>query len=232
MALLYPISFCQLSGLVSYLPYRKEIDRNSTREIRNNKLKIKDINITMTKENKEQLTDPAQQQEPTQLTDCQSTEANEAEASEAPQTPTAEEELTKLQDAHLRLMAEYDNFRKRTLREKSELIRNGGEKVLLELLPVIDDLDIALQNIERTDDLVALREGIKLIHSKFVDYLQRQGVKEIETIEATFDEERHEAIAVIPAPSEEFKGKVVDCVKKGYTLNDKVIRHANVVVGQ
>lgn len=145
---------------------------------------------------------------------------------------STEEKLSKLSDDYLRLMAEYDNYRKRTLKEKSELIRNGGEKVLKDLLPVVDDLDLALQNIDKAEDITAVREGIRLIHSKFVDYLSRQGVKAIETEGKPFDEELHEAIATFPAPTEEQKGQVIDCVKKGYTLNDKVLRHASVVVGQ
>ena len=147
-------------------------------------------------------------------------------------SPSLEEQYARLQDTHLRLMAEYDNYRKRTLKEKSDLILHGGEKVLLALLPVIDDLDIALANMDKAEDINALREGMKLIHSKFVDYLQKQGVKAIDTQEAPFDEELHEAIATFPAPTEELKGRIIDCVKKGYTLGDKVIRHASVVVGQ
>ena len=143
-----------------------------------------------------------------------------------------QQELERLKDTHLRLVAEYDNFRKRTLKEKSELIRNGGEKVLSELLPVVDDLDIALQNLDKASDLEALKEGMHLIHAKFVDYLSRQGVKAIETEGAAFDEELHEAIALLPAAAEEQKGKIMDCVKKGYKLHDKVLRHASVVVGQ
>lgn len=143
-----------------------------------------------------------------------------------------EQKLSKLSDDYLRLMAEYDNYRKRTLKEKSELIRNGGEKVLKDLLPVVDDLDLALQNIEKAEDIDAVREGIRLIASKFTDYLSRQGVKAIQTEGKPFDEELHEAIATFPAPTEEQKGQVIDCVKKGYTLNEKVIRHASVVVGQ
>lgn len=155
-----------------------------------------------------------------------------AETSTATPELTAEEELGKLKDAHLRLMAEYDNYRKRTLKEKSELILNGGEKVLLALLPVIDDLDIALANMDKAEDLDALREGMKLIHNKFVDYLAKQGVKAIETADAPFNEELHEAIATFPAPTEEQRGRIIDCVKKGYTMGDKVIRHSSVVVGQ
>lgn len=160
-------------------------------------------------------------------------DAVETEAhTEVEAQPSLEDELAKLKDTHLRLVAEYDNYRKRTLKEKAELILNGGEKVLLALLPVVDDLDIALANMEKSDDLEGLREGIKLIHSKFVNYLSAQGVKAIETSDALFDEEKHEAIATFPAASEELRGRIVDCVKKGYTLGDKVIRHASVVVGQ
>ena len=150
--------------------------------------------------------------------------------------PTTEErlqsELDKLKDTHLRLVAEYDNYRKRTLKEKSELIRSGGEKALIDLLPVVDDLDIALVNLDKATDLDALKEGIHLIYSKFVDYLSRQGVTAIETAGQPFDDELHEAIATFPAPEEALKGKIIDCVKKGYRLHDKVLRHASVVVGQ
>lgn len=177
---------------------------------------------------------------PEEETNCQSNTSPHAEGEElADTTPDAlsteeqlQSELDKLKDTHLRLVAEYDNYRKRTLKEKSELIRSGGEKVLTELLPVVDDLDIALQNLDKATDLDALKEGMHLIYAKFADYLSRQGVTPITTEEAPFDEELHEAIATFPAPSEELKGKIIDCVKKGYKLHDKVLRHASVVVGQ
>lgn len=177
---------------------------------------------------------------PEEETNCQSSTSPNAKGEElADTTPDAlsseeqlQSELDKLKDAHLRLVAEYDNYRKRTLKEKSELIRSGGEKVLTELLPVVDDLDIALQNLDKATDLDALKEGMHLIYAKFADYLSRQGVTPITTEEAPFDEELHEAIATFPAPSDELKGKIIDCVKKGYKLHDKVLRHASVVVGQ
>lgn len=172
----------------------------------------------------------AQEGQETQAVDT--AEAQEETANQAEEPLTADKELAQLKDTHLRLMAEYDNYRKRTLKEKSELIKNGGEKVLLELLPVVDDLDIALNNMDQATDLEALREGIKLIHAKFIDYLKKQGVEAIPTAEAPFDEDLHEAIATFPAPNEELKGRIIDCVKKGYKLGDKVIRHASVVVGQ
>ena len=161
-----------------------------------------------------------------------SDELAEGTASEPTTEERLQSELDKLKDTHLRLVAEYDNYRKRTLKEKSELIRSGGEKALTDLLPVVDDLDIALVNLDKATDLDALKEGMHLIYSKFVDYLSRQGVTVIETAEQPFDDELHEAIATFPAPEEALKGKIIDCVKKGYRLHDKVLRHASVVVGQ
>lgn len=137
-----------------------------------------------------------------------------------------------LNDSHLRLRAEFDNYRKRTLREKSELIKNGGEGALTHLLPVVDDLQRALDNIHKATDMNAVAEGVDLIYNKFVAYLNSQGVKAIEVIGKPFNLESSEAIATIPAPQPELKGKVLDCVQTGYTLNDKVIRHAKVVVGE
>lgn len=166
----------------------------------------------------------AEAQQPDELADAPASEPSPEERLQA--------ELDKLKDSHLRLVAEYDNYRKRTLKEKSELIRSGGEKTLSDLLPVVDDLDIALQNLDKATDLDALKEGMHLIYAKFVDYLTRQGVTAIETAEQPFDEELHEAIATFPAPEEALKGKIIDCVKKGYRLHDKVLRHASVVVGQ
>lgn len=143
-----------------------------------------------------------------------------------------QEKYDGLNDTYLRLMAEYDNYRKRTLKEKAELIKNGGERVLTELLPVVDDVERALKNVEGADDIVGVREGIELIYKKFMDYLSKQGVKVVETEGKSFDTEYFEAVAMIPAPNEDLKGKIVDCVQPGYTLNDRVIRHAKVIVGE
>lgn len=137
-----------------------------------------------------------------------------------------------LNDSHLRLMAEFDNYRKRTLREKSDLIKNGGESALTQLLPVVDDFERALQNIRTAEDLKAVEEGVELIYSKFIAYLSQQGVKSIEAIGKPFDTELFEAVAIIPAQEAEMKGKVLDCVQTGYTLYEKVIRHSKVVVGE
>ena len=137
-----------------------------------------------------------------------------------------------LNDAHLRLRAEFDNYRKRTLREKTELIKNGGESALTQLLPVVDDFERALQNIRQAEDVKAVGEGVELIYNKFITYLAQQGVQAIEAIGKPFETELFEAIATIPAPEADLKGKVGDCVQTGYLLNGKVIRHAKVVVGE
>lgn len=132
---------------------------------------------------------------------------------------------------YLRLMAEYDNFRKRTLKEKSDLLKYGGETALTRILTIIDDFERGLQAIETATDINAVKEGITLIYSKFMDYLKQNNVSVIETDNIDFNTEYHEAITTIPAPSEELKGKILDCVQKGYMINDKVIRFSKVVVG-
>ena len=141
-------------------------------------------------------------------------------------------ELEDQRDKYLRLAAEYDNFRKRTLKEKSELILNGGEKTLNSILPVVDDFERALSNMEKATDVQAVKEGIDLIYNKFISVLAQNGVKKIETENQPLDTDYHEAIAVVPAPTEEHKGKILDCVQPGYTLNEKVLRHSKVVVGE
>ncbi|MDR1381237.1 MAG: nucleotide exchange factor GrpE [Tannerella sp.] len=145
---------------------------------------------------------------------------------------SAEEKYARLNDSHLRLMAEFDNFRKRTLREKADLIKSGGATVLTNLLPVIDDFERALNTLHATEDITSVIEGVKLIYGKFTAYLSQQGVKTIDATGQPFDTELFEAIATIPAPEEDMKGKVIDCVQTGYKLYDKVLRHAKVVVGE
>ena len=135
-------------------------------------------------------------------------------------------------DKYLRLSAEFDNYRKRTMKEKAELILNGGEKSISSILPVIDDFERAIKTMETAKDVKAVKEGVELIYNKFMAVMAQNGVKVIETKDQPLDTDYHEAIAVIPAPSEEQKCKILDCVQTGYTLNDKVIRHAKVVVGE
>lgn len=135
-------------------------------------------------------------------------------------------------DKYLRLSAEFDNYRKRTLKEKAELIKNGGEKAISAILPILDDLERALQNMQKADDVKAMYEGIDLIYQKFLKGLSQEGLQKMEPVGEIFDTDYHEAVALVPAPSKDQKGKVLDCVQTGYKLNDKVIRHAKVVVAQ
>lgn len=144
----------------------------------------------------------------------------------------AQKTIEEQQDKYLRLSAEFDNYRKRTLKEKAELIKNGGEKTITAILPILDDLERAVKTPETSDDVKAMREGIELIYNKFLKTLTQEGLQKIETDDADFDTDYHEAIALVPAPSEDKKGKILDCVQTGYKLNDKVIRHAKVVVAQ
>lgn len=181
------------------------------------------------KENQEVVTE--------ETTNLQQEKANLAE--ETKETDKVSAELAELQkkydelnNSHLRLRAEFDNYRKRTLREKSELIKNGGENALTQLLPVVDDFERALQNIHKAEDLAGVAEGVDLIYNKFISYLTSQGVKAMEVVGKPFNIDQSEAIATIPAPEENLKGKVLDCVQTGYLLNEKVIRHAKVVVGE
>ncbi len=141
-------------------------------------------------------------------------------------------QVEKEKKEYLFLMAEFDNFRKRTLKEKSEIIRNAGENVLKGLLPIMDDFERGIKAAEQSDDSAAMKEGITLIYNKLKKFLVQNGVKEIDPADDTFDTERHEAISVVPVPDESMKGKILDTVEKGYMINDKVLRHAKVVVGQ
>ena len=142
----------------------------------------------------------------------------------------ANKEIAELKDKYLRTLAEFDNYKKRTLKEKAELILNGGEKTVKAVLPVLDDFERALK--DKSDDPKAIKDGVTMIFNKFVKTLESLGVKKIDTTDKDFDTDFHEAVAMVPGMSDDKKGKVIDCVQTGYTLNDKVIRHAKVAVGQ
>ena len=174
-----------------------------------------------TPENTESVDQPAEQEEPLSEVDQLKLQLAEAEAKNA-----------ELQDKYLRQAAEFDNYRKRTIKEKAELIKSAAEKLVVAELPVVDDMDRALENMEKGMDADACIEGFKLIVHKFKNILTQNGLEKIETDGQEFDTDYHEAIALIPAPSEELKGKILDCVQPGYKLGDKVIRHAKVAVGQ
>ena len=156
----------------------------------------------------------------------------EAEAEEKDPLVEAQEQLAALNDKYLRLAAEFDNFRKRTIKEKADLILTGGEKVLSALLPVLDDLERARDNMQKATDVESLREGVEMIISKLDKTRAAQGLKRMEPIGTLFDTDFHEAIAMVPVPEDEQKGHVIDCVQTGYLLGEKVVRHAKVVVGQ
>lgn len=145
---------------------------------------------------------------------------------------TAQAMIEEQKDKYLRLSAEFDNYRKRTMKEKAELIKNGGEKAIAAVLPILDDLERALANMQQADDVKAMYEGIDLIYQKFLKNLNQEGLEKMNPVGEAFDTDFHEAVALIPAQEEEQKGKVLDCVQTGYKLNDKVIRHAKVVVVQ
>ena len=194
------------------------------------------------KQNEEEL-QPQTQEAVTANADMEEAKAKVEEQEEEKRELTPEEKLTEelekaqraieeQKDKYLRLSAEFDNFRKRTMKEKAELIKNGGEKAINAVLPVLDDLERALQNMEKTEDVKAIYDGVNLIYQKFLKNLHQEGLEKMEPVGADFDTDYHEAIALVPAQSEEQKGKVLDCVQTGYKLNDKVIRHAKVVVGQ
>jgi len=143
----------------------------------------------------------------------------------------SEDKYTELHDKYLRLSAEFDNYRKRTHKEKSDLIKTAGDELLKKILPVLDNFERALKAMDQSNDIGALKDGVVLIYNHFSDLIQQQGIKEIPAMNEPFNSDLHEAVATIPAPSEELKGKVVDVIEKGYTLHDKVIRYAKVVVG-
>ncbi len=174
----------------------------------------------------EEVKDNTQEQQAAEESQEQEEKAEENELQKV------REEAKELKDKYLRLSAEFENYSKRTMKEKAELILNGSEKSLSSVLPIVDDFERALKNMDTANDVNAVKEGVQLIYNKFISVLEKNGVKAIDTKDQPLDTDYHEAIAVIPAPTEEQKGKILDCVLTGYTLNDKVIRHAKVVVGE
>jgi len=171
--------------------------------------------------------------EETQNENAEAQTENQTEEEETVELePTLEQKYNELNDKYLRLSAEYDNYRKRTLKERMEMMKTAGEDILRNILPVVDNVERAQKAIAEAKEIEPIREGIDLIHKTFVDFLSQRGIKEIESLEKEFDTDLHEALTKIPAPSEELKGKVVDVIEKGYLMNDKVIRFARVVVGE
>ena len=190
----------------------------------------KDINI----EDEETL-----EEAPVDETDKEAEASENSENSEDSENPEeqdplekAQAEIAELKNQLLYKVAEFENYRKRTLKERAELILNGGEKFITSILPILDDMERAIENGAKTDDPEVLREGMTLIHQKFMKTLESQGVSKIDPENADFDTDLHEAVAMVPGMGDDKKGKVIDCLQQGYKLNDKVIRHAKVAVGQ
>ena len=190
------------------------------------------INLEEEETLKEEEEKNVENSEVTENTEDSEKTEDAAPAEEKDPLEAAKEEIEQLKTQILYKTAEFDNYRKRTLKEKAELILNGGEKAVGAILPVIDDMERAIENGEKTDDPQVLREGMELIYHKFMKALEGLGVKKIETENADFDTDLHEAVAMVPGMGDDKKGKVIDCLQTGYQLNEKVIRHAKVAVGQ
>ena len=190
----------------------------------------KDINI----EDEETLNEAPVEETDKEAEASENLENSEDSENSEEQDPLekAQAEIAELKNQLLYKVAEFENYRKRTLKERTELILNGGEKVITSILPVLDDMERAIENGAKTDDPEVLREGMTLIHQKFMKTLESQGVSKIDTENADFDTDLHEAVAMVPGMGDDKKGKVIDCLQQGYKLNDKVIRHAEVAVGQ
>lgn len=190
---------------------------------------------TQEKEQKEEIVNENVEETVDNNNTCEDNEqVKEPQAEPTPEERIAELEaqLANEKKEYVFLMAEFDNFRKRNAKEKVELIKNAAEKAMNDILPIIDDFERAIQANATTDDVNAVREGVELIYNKLIKYLECYGVKAMNTTGETFDAEIHEAVTTFPAQSEDMKGKIIDTVQKGYSINDKVLRHAKVVVGQ
>ena len=218
---------------------KKDINIEEQTDCQNN---VADMNEEVTEKAAADATDnsgdeaeteiPENTEEKVESGDESNNSSDSNESDEKSPLEMAQEQIDELKDKYWRSVAEFDNYRKRTLKEKAELILNGSEKAVGAVLPILDDMERAIANGEKTDDPQVLREGISLIYAKFQKVLESLGVKEIETADADFDTDVHEAIAMVPGMGDDKKGKVLDCVQKGYKLNEKVIRHAKVAVGQ
>lgn len=210
---------------------KKDINIDEQTECQDN---MTDMNENVEEQTAEQATEATDTADADDNSDNseKSGEYGEENSNEKSPLEEAQQQIDELKDKYLRSVAEFDNYRKRTLKEKAELILNGSEKAIAAVLPILDDMERAIANGEKTEDLNVLREGMSLIYTKFQKVLESIGVKEIETADADFDTDVHEAIAMVPGMGDDKKGKVLDCVQKGYKLNDKVIRHAKVAVGQ
>lgn len=202
---------------------------------KSDKIQEEEINEQVTSEEKNEQEESSESKNAENKVESDEKENNGAENNrdkEKEQIEELQEKFEQLSDKHLRLQAEFDNFRRRTLKEKADLIKSGSETVIAGILPVVDDFERAIDSMKEIPDDDAGKQGTLLIYTKFKDFLKQNNVKEIDALHNDFDVDLHEAITKIPAPEKKLKGKVVDVVQKGYTLNDKVIRFAKVVVGE
>jgi molecular chaperone GrpE len=196
--------------------HSEKTNMNADEQSNTTNLQENDVNLSADLSKEDNLTD----------------ENQEYAKNDTPAEPAWEEKHALLNDSYLRLMAEYDNYRKRTLREKADLIRYGGETVLRNILPIIDDFDRALEALKTVEGMQSIVEGVQLIYDKFNSYLLQQGVKKMNPIGMSFDVEMYEAVATIPVSEDDKKGKVIDCIQEGYMMYDKMLRYAKVVVGE
>ncbi|MBQ0007284.1 MAG: nucleotide exchange factor GrpE [bacterium] len=195
--------------------------------MKHNKQQDKPTDTEKEEKNPQSETEQQPAEEPTDKNDNRDTENADNKSEVDWQT-----KCTEINDAHLRLMADFDNYRKRTIKEKADLIKNASERIITDFLPIIDNLERALASMEKAENVKAIADGVNLIYTQIMTMLQSNGVSVIPTENLPLDTDVHDAITTIPAPTPELKGKIVDCVKKGYKLNDKVIRHSQVVVGE
>ena len=218
---------------------RKEKTKNNNIMDENKEKKAEELEEELTPQEEQREQEQEQEQEQESASAEENEEEGKQDAADAPAEEeerdpleVAKEKIAELNDKYIRKVAEFDNYRKRTLKEKTELILNGGEKTITKILPIIDDMERAIANGEKTDDVATLREGMDLIYKKFLKILEGEGVELIATVGEDFNTDYHEAIAMVPGMGDDKKGKVIDCVQTGYTLNGKVIRYAKVAVGQ
>ena len=192
---------------------------------------IKKYNFNDMEKEKETKVEETQQETQEVKNETQTPQEEAVETQETEEVNEWEKKYNSINDSYLRLMADFDNYRKRTIKEKADLIKNAGERIIVDFLPIVDNFERALESMKTAEDVDAVRQGVELIYNQVMSMMKANGVAVIETKEVPFDTEFHEAITTIPAPTPELKDKIVDCTTKGYTMNEKVIRHAKVVVG-
>jgi len=209
----------------------EDSDSNEAGEVTDNKeFNSQDENSTNTQDS--ETADSGQDAEVKESGEVNNSQEVEEPAKETSKEPTTEAKLAEMQDRYLRLSAEFDNYRKRTLREKIELTKHAGENLLINIIPVMDDFERALKAMDSSADFVAMKAGIDLIYNKFKDFLSQNGIKEIEALNSDFNVDLHDALSKMPVDDESMKGKVVEVIQKGYYLHEKVLRHSKVVVGE